>query len=199
MEHPNRWFNHPWVVSFGSAVLAGLVVLYAGQLDPLWVALAVVAFVGVGGIVFGAIKAVRAWREMLGWQTVVVKRLGSLMDEVQAVALAQVIRDAEELGWWVSWHTGGFGMKLTSPNDLRVEVESSLLLPEELAKRLHETDPSHFPSDWHPSYERLAAQLEDQIGSLDRRIKALEDRPKNAAQLKRLTREIAEDRVNPTE
>ena len=46
------WYNLPWVVATGSATIAGLIVANAGRLTLLWVGLAVVAFVIVGGLVW---------------------------------------------------------------------------------------------------------------------------------------------------
>src|SRR4051794_34846978 len=37
------WWNHPWVYSTGSAVIAGLIVAYAGELKPIWVLIALAA------------------------------------------------------------------------------------------------------------------------------------------------------------
>jgi hypothetical protein len=192
----NRWYNQPWAYSTGSAVLAGLVVLYAGKLKPLWVGLAAAAFVVVGSIVFSILKAFRAWREHRLLQTAVAEKLGWLHDELQWLALLPAVREAEALGWSIVVNSDGRGMVLTSPSGHDVYAEPTLLQADQLAKRLHAADPQHFPGEWEPWVEYLTKRSELRLGELEARVQQLQDAPKNAARLREISQQLAEQRAD---
>jgi hypothetical protein len=66
VEQPPRtpWWNHPWAYSTGSGIIAGVVLAVVGELEPLWLVLAVLAAVVVGAAVGAAVWAVRAARQL---------------------------------------------------------------------------------------------------------------------------------------
>jgi hypothetical protein len=169
------WFNHPWAYSTGSAIVAGLVVAYAGQLEPLWIGLAVVAFLGVGGFVFGLQRVVGFIRDLRSWREVVEERVGWLHDELQWLALRDVINNAQDRGWSLVMYDGGGGIEFTSPdNAVSIRADPTLFQPNELAKRLHAEAPDCFPSDWLPRAAGQAGTSVKHIATLGAKLQRLD-------------------------
>lgn len=175
-DKPQPWYNHPWAIATGSAIIAGLVVLYAGRLKPLYVGLAFVAFVVVGGGVWLILSTARSVRQAIGQHRALMRRVLELEHRVLDVALAEVIRDAKERGWKIEW--GVFDLCLTSPQDdnevARIPFER--LDWKAAAEELHNTSPDNFPVDWLPRTTEMAATAIKHIAGLRGEVEALRER-----------------------
>jgi hypothetical protein len=170
------WYNHPWAIATGSAIIAGLIVLYAGKLEPLYVGLALVAFVVVGGGVWLVLGTARSVRRTLGQHRALMRRVLELEHRVLDVALAEVIHDAKERGWEVEW--GVLDLSFTSPDDVSevAPIAFDRLDWRTVAAELHNTSPDNFPVDWMPRVNAMGATAIKHIAALRRDVERLQER-----------------------